>query len=111
MTRAAPPRSTAAHAWERSDATPPPETEPSIAPSSPTTSFEPIGRGAERRVAMTVATARFTRPTLATARLVAAVLAEAVVALGGPATTAGTARGQPLRLDEQRVHQRRPENE
>ena len=31
-----------------------------------TTSFDPIGLGADRRVATTVATARFTRPTLAT---------------------------------------------
>ena len=101
------PRRTPRQASYTSDSTQPPETEPSIEPSSPTTSFEPTGRGAERRVAMTVATAeRFTRSTLA-----APVLAEAVVALGRPPPAAGAARREPLRLDEQRVHQRGPEDE
>src|SRR5919201_4762710 len=37
--------------------TQPPETEPSSLPDSKTTSFEPTGRGADRRVATTVARA------------------------------------------------------
>ena len=45
------------------------------------------------------------------AELVAPVLAVAVVALFRAAATANAARREPLRLDEQRVHQRGPHDE
>src|SRR3954469_3542211 len=59
MRRGSPPASTSCAASTTSDSTQPPETEPASSPLSLTTSFDPIGRGDERRVAMTVATATF----------------------------------------------------
>jgi len=55
--RGRPLRSTSCAASQTSLSTHPPETEPAISPRSETTSFEPTGRGADRREATTVATA------------------------------------------------------
>src|SRR3954451_24185327 len=57
MRRGSPPASTSCAARTTSLSTQPPETEPASSPLSLTASFEPIGRGAELRVATTVATA------------------------------------------------------
>src|SRR5205085_1256710 len=54
----APPRTSCA-ARTTSLSTHPPDTEPASSPLSLTTSFEPTGRGDERRVATTVASATF----------------------------------------------------
>src|SRR5205085_4049411 len=57
--RDVPPASTSCAASTTSPSTQPPETEPASSPLSPTASFEPMGRGADRRVATTVASATF----------------------------------------------------
>ena len=54
-----PARAPRARSRRRRDSTQPPETEPPISPLSETASFAPTGRGAERRVATTVAIATF----------------------------------------------------
>src|SRR4051794_13867401 len=55
--RGSPPAITSAACTATSPSTQPPETEPKSSPLSETTSFEPTGRGAERLVATTVASA------------------------------------------------------
>ena len=55
--RGSPPASTSRAASTTSLSTQPPETEPASSPVSETISFDPIGRGADRRVATTRATA------------------------------------------------------